>query len=427
MLLLSLSVGTRNVAAASLTVNPSRGFGNFITTVSGSAFTPSSTVNVTLNGVRVLTDVSTGDGSFAAPLVVPVTQPGVYTVAAVNGSTVLASTTLTVVDTSPLRVELDVGSIHFRGENAEFYALATFNGSRVDVGIASAILYLPNGSAKVVTANVTSVVTGLYKIPYVIPVNATEGLYVLIVDAVYSTSLIESRGSSLKGFLLSASLTQWNAWLTSIQADVATVKTDVGIIKVNITTINTKITSIEGSIATLLTDVGTVKTDIATIKPTVTRIEGDVGFVKANVTDVRARLMSVEGAMVNISTSVGVINGTITEVKDGMVTIRTDVGTLKAEVNAMEIDVDSIDTNVGKIKADMSTVKVAVEKIEPLTAIITPVWVILILSLIAAACAVISTFIALIRGPEAKKSRREEPSPPKPTAEAAAAAAAAAT
>jgi len=88
----------------------------------------------------------------------------------------------------------------------------------------------------------------------------------LQVEASYQTNTKNLQGITIKSFQVSQTLTAWNAWLIAIQQDVGTVRTDVGLIKLNLTLINAKIIDIEGNIATINTDVGTIKADIETIQ-----------------------------------------------------------------------------------------------------------------------------------------------------------------
>jgi parallel beta-helix repeat protein len=142
-------------------------------------------------------------------------------------------------------VEVDVGSVHFRGELAEFYILVSVLGESVDADI-NAILYHNGTSYADLSQAVEYVANGLYRVPYAISTEAPTGTYALVVEASY----LSLRGTSLKSFLLSPTLT---GTLISLNGTVAWIKMEIGIIE-------GQITSIEGSIATVETDIGTVKT-----------------------------------------------------------------------------------------------------------------------------------------------------------------------
>jgi len=142
-------------------------------------------------------------------------------------------------------VEMDVGSVHFRGELAEFYVLVSVLGEPVDADII-AILYHNGTFYADLSPSVEYVAKGLYRVSYTIPTEAPTGTYALVVE----TSYLSLRGTSLKSFLLSPTLT---GTLISLNGTVAWIKTEIGIIE-------GRITSIEGRIATIETDIGTVKT-----------------------------------------------------------------------------------------------------------------------------------------------------------------------
>ncbi|MCJ7561014.1 hypothetical protein MUO79_10430, partial [Candidatus Bathyarchaeota archaeon] len=106
-----------------------------------------------------------------------------------------------------LDVEADVGSTHFAGEVAEFYVLVSLSGNPTNASIKASLYY--NGTLHAnLSGLVQYVTTGLYRIPYTIPNNASAGTYALVVNASYYTV----EGTALKCFLLSQTLTGWNAW-----------------------------------------------------------------------------------------------------------------------------------------------------------------------------------------------------------------------
>jgi len=202
-----------------------------------------------------------------------------------------------VVDS--LNVNIDAGSTHFRGEIAEFYVLTSYRGTPINPTQIILTLYRPDGTQTSLTAQ--QVAKGLYKIPYTIPSNAPTGTYTLTVEASYQTNAKDLKGANLKSFQLSSTLTQWNAWLqtiqqdtTTIKADIATVKTDIGLIKLNLTAINANITAIKGNVATITTDIGTIKADVTTIKAKVTSIDGNIATIETDVGTIKADISTID-------------------------------------------------------------------------------------------------------------------------------------
>jgi len=67
---------------------------------------------------------------------------------------------------------------------AEFNVLVSSSGTRMDA-VLNAKLYYNGALYADLTCLVQHVTTGLYRIPYNIPLNASPGSYALVVDSVY--------------------------------------------------------------------------------------------------------------------------------------------------------------------------------------------------------------------------------------------------
>lgn len=372
-----------------LTLTPDRAFESSIVTVHGLGFQPRAPVLLYLEGVTMtsLIDLmrmspnlmAAEDGSFEYKFIVPVTKPGVYTVSAymMLGPAPaepiwLASANLTIYDDAPLDVVVNVGSIHFRGEIAEFYLETAFDGKPVNTTVSKAMLYYSDGTLmQDLTADVGQVATGLYRIPYAAPGDAPLGTYVLVVEGNYTKDLIEAFGTSSGNFLLSHGFTDQNARLVDLQNKVGTIVIpDLGVIKANLTAINATLASVEGREITLQSDLGTLKTDADTIN---------------------ARLVAIDG-------------------KEA--TIQSDLGILMVDADAINAKVTSIDGNVATISSDLGTVKSqmtnqAADYTGPAT---------LILSLIAAVGALSSLlYVRKIKPPSPATATSKPPETPPPT------------
>ncbi|NWF86495.1 PKD domain-containing protein [Candidatus Bathyarchaeota archaeon] len=217
-----------------------------------------------------------------------------------------------------ITVNIDAGTTYFRGEIAEFYIQTAIWGKPIDVDIITATIYF--GTQQQAPSSIEQVDTGLYRITYSIPLTASEGFWLLSVQA----ELGELSGTNIKGFLISSTLTGWNAQLTSISNDIATIQTDVGIIKLNMTTISATVIDIQNGIATILTDLGTIKTSLSAINATIVGVQ--YGIVTLS-TDVGT-----------IKTSLSAINATIIDIKDGIATLSTDLGDIQVSVDQLSTD-----------------------------------------------------------------------------------------
>jgi len=107
--------------------------------------------------------------------------------------------------------------------------------------------------------------------------------------------------------------------------------------------INAKLVALEGTVATLQTDVGTVKTDVDAINLRVSDISQDIALIK------------------------------------------TDVGTIKGKVES------TVKVDISNLKSSVDATKSSVEGIPDLiSGVTTPIWIAVILSLIAAIAAIVS-------------------------------------
>ncbi len=265
------------------------------------------------DGVIVTYEWDFGDGTIGIGVIANATHsydaPGTYTVTlSVTDDSVLGlvdtATVSVEVSRVPLDVDVDVGSVHFRGEVAEYYILVSRFGEPVDASI-SAKLYYNGNFYEDLSVSVEQVSIGHSRIPYTIPLNAPTGTYELVVEASYLTL----SGISHESFLLSPTLTGWNALLVSINGTVGTLKTDLGLIEVKLDTINATLVSIEQGIAIIDSTLGVIRTDVDTID---------------------ANIATITGTVATIQTTLGTITGTITSIQGDVATIETDIGTIEA-------------------------------------------------------------------------------------------------
>jgi PKD repeat protein len=212
-----------------------------------------------------------------------------------------------------LAVNIDVGSLHFAGELADFYMLVSEFGKPINATSTKALLYY-NGSVFADLTTVTDrISTGLYRIPYEIPANAEPGTYTLVVEAEYYSI----KGTNLKSFLISSTL---SGFVTDITQGIATVSNGLTEVKVNLTAINARLINIEGKIGIINSTLGTLKTDITTLNVTLTNlIVNSKREILANVTTslntltvtldaIDAKIVAVNGTVATISTTLGEAN-----------------------------------------------------------------------------------------------------------------------
>jgi len=298
-----------------LTLTPSRTFESSLVTARGIGFMTNSRILLYLEDVTMthLIDLMwmtpnllvNDDGSFEYSFIVPVTKPGIYSVAAyqmLSSPTdlrLVASAPLTILDSSPLDVEVNVGSLHFRGEMAEFYVKTAFGGDLVNGKISGARLYYSGGNASLdLSSSIEFVSTGLHRIPYAVPINASQGTYTLVVEAYYYATAVEAYGTASDSFVVSPTLTNANAQLIDINDNIGTVVIpDLGIIKVNLTAVNARLVSVQGTEATIQSDIGELKTTTDAIHAKVTSVDGNVETVSSDLGSVQSYVTTTQFQM----------------------------------------------------------------------------------------------------------------------------------
>jgi len=135
---------------------------------------------------------------------------------------------------------------------------------------------------------------------------------------------------------------------------------DVGVI------IATDVDEIQLDLAALdLTVLDALGIDITSIKGDVATIKSNIGTVTTSVSTLDAKVTSLSGDVATVSTTLGTLTGTVTSIDGKVATIDTDVGTLQADISAVQADVSDIKP------ADM-----------------TPAWIAVVLSLVAAIAAI---------------------------------------
>ena len=365
------TVVTNNVISAMisaqfmLTLNPTRGPVGTGVTVTGIEFTPDSQVAITFNDMFMGYAATDTFGDFTFTFNVPFSTADTWVVKAFDIN-VLAEANFTVLDTMPMNIQMDTGTVHFRGEIATFFIYTVFHGSAVNSTITNALLYKPDGSSEDVTTQ--QIGTGLYKASYSLPNDAQAGSYVLIINASFSTDTIQSEGTALKSFLVSQTLSAWNPLLISVNESIGALQTDIGLVNVRLDTINATLARIEDNSVTLNSSLGIIKSDLDTIGLKVTAINGTTA---------------------TIETVLGQVNGTVTSIKDEKATI--------------------IIQGIGQVEQDISSLRAERETWT------IPQYAIFVFTLVAAVAAVLSVLMLTRRKLGKEEQKDQAPStPPSP-------------
>jgi len=270
-----------------------------------------------VSGGRALTGAI---GSFDTTVIVPSVTGGDYSISGLNLDTgASASAPFRVIEQVALDVQVSVGTLHFRGEVAEFYILVTAQGTMRAAAI-EADLWSQAGTSQSLIA--TEVTVGLYKATYTLPGNAPTGTYALVAQASVSETYLTGSGSGLATFLVSPTLTSQNNAVLAIQGDIAQVLTDTGTILVDLNAVSASLTSIEGDTATISTSIGTLTANLAALDAKIISIDGDVATVQTTLGTVTASLAS--------------LNTKITDIQGDVATIKTNAGTANQQLSSLQ-------------------------------------------------------------------------------------------
>lgn len=285
--------GSKTFTVTLISIYPSEGPAGTKVTVEGFGFQPKSQVTVMFNDLLMGNATVDSFGTFTFTFNIPLSTAGTQIISVLDAEGNCASTTFTVIDVTPLDIQIDVGAIHFIGEIAESYLQLAFQGQAVNATKIDVSIYKPDGNPENLTAQLLK--TGLYKITYTILENET-GTYTLVVSANYLKDAIRANGTAIRSFLVSKTLTLMNNQVIEIKDGIATVQKDLGFVKLNLTAMNAtleniflQVIAINGTTAIIQTTLGivngtitgTLSGDIATIVvPGLGQIQTDISSFK---------------------------------------------------------------------------------------------------------------------------------------------------
>lgn len=239
-----------------ITVSPPSGPVGTKVTVQGMGFSPEIQARITFNDMLMGYALVDGFGNFIFNFTIPVSNAEEHIIKAFDAENNYAFAMFSVIDTTPLEVQMDVGAVYFLEETAEFYVQTVFKGEAVNATVISAVLYKPSGATEELT--VQQVATGLYKVVYTISGNET-GTYTLVVTASYVATHVQAKGTSFKSFLVSVTLESIFLKVVAINGTTATIQTTLGVM-------NGTITEIKDGIATIVVQgLGQIQADISSL------------------------------------------------------------------------------------------------------------------------------------------------------------------
>jgi hypothetical protein len=148
-----------------------------------------------------------------------------------------------------------------------------------------------------------------------------------------------------EGDIIAGKLNTLNAVITSIQGDVAVIKTDVGEIKVKLDALNATIVEVRDGVVAIQTTLGV--------------IEGKLDDIRSYLESMNATLVGIKDDVAVIKTDVGEIkikldalNATIVEVRDGVVAIQTTLGVIEGKLDDIKSYLESMNATLTGLIVD---------------------------------------------------------------------------
>jgi len=388
-------------AAPTIVLGATSGVAGTVVTITGAGFSSSASITLYF-GTTVVNSTAldsrfgktSSGGTFSEDFTVPVLTPGVYAVRVTDqyGASTAAIYTFLVLPTPVTIISIRAAS-YCQGDSFSFDILTTETG----LGTITVSIYDPTQKLWWMTNDwtLTTSADGTYKtviyqdqgadaynqIKMTLPADAPLGAWNWTITYTPVSSGVLTTASSFFNVTAPATMQTVLDKLDVVRTNITTaITTSQGVIISNITALDAKLTSISNGIATITTTVGSIQTavsnlnigtlgsDVLAIKNNVATIQTSIGTLTADVSDIGLEVTSISGDIVTITTDLGTLQGTITSIDDGVATIQTDVGTVQADVTAVKADVTDVKA---KAAVDM-----------------TPVWIAVVLSLVAAIAAV---------------------------------------
>lgn len=241
------------------------------------------------------------------------TEPGEYYVTLIvtdtAGTKGIVSQPINVrpVDPLALSVTADVGSVYFGGEIAQFRVLVSFLGKPVNASKLTAVLYGVGGEVVgrySYPENITILDTGVYEFSYLVDAGV-NGTYTMVLHAEY----LELKASTLKSFIVSQTLSGWDATIAEIKNDIATVVIpELGEIKLNLTEINATLVDVIVGVNKTLTGMLLKGEEIWL------QINSSLGLLSVKLSDIEPKVVNIEDGVLSVQTSIGTVETKIDDV-----------------------------------------------------------------------------------------------------------------
>jgi len=386
-------------------ISSSSGVSGAVITISGTGFSIGASITLKL-GATVVNSTAL-DSRFALTpwtgtftnlqFTVPAIAPGTYILEIVDqyGATTGNAYTF-IVTPAPATIIALRGTSYYQGDTLSFNIFTT----ETSLGTITVTVNDPAGATWWTTAAWTLPATPVKRVmyqaqlindnPITLPADAPLGSWNWTVTYTPVSTAVLTKATGL--FTVAAStmqtvidrLDEIEDVITTTEGDIiAVVNTKSGQIVADISALDGKITSIDGDLVTISTSIGDVQTSVSAL---------DLDAMGVSIASIEDDVATIKTDLGTVKTSVSALDVTVTALSGDVATVSTTLGTLEGTVTSIDGKVATIDTSVGTLQADISDIPSKID--------MTPVWIAVVLSLIAAiaACFAVVTIRQKIAG-----------------------------
>jgi hypothetical protein len=372
-------------------IQPPSGVAGAVITISGSGFSAGADISLYLGTTLVnSTEMDDRFGPTGAPytanagkftdleFTVPTITPGVYVLRVVDeyGASTGTAYTFTVLPTPVTTVTINAAS-YYRGDALSF----TFVSTDSIVAGPTCTIRDPTGSIWWTATWTPTVVGPLTTVPYpsqlfgadehaVLPADAPLGSWNWTVTYTPSNNI----PTKATGLFTVAAVPSMQNVIDAVSANTTTLLDAMADLTSLLDALDAKITAIDGTVATIDTTLGPISTSLSSLDATITGLDGDIATIQTSVGGVTTSLASID-------TVVGAMYGDV-------MTINTTVGTIEGTLMDMDGSIATIETDLGTVKLDVAAIETEVDESLPVTVDMLPMWIAVILSLVAAIAAI---------------------------------------
>ncbi len=190
-----------------------------------------------------------------------------------------------------------------------------------------------------------------------------------------------------------------DATIVAIEGDIVTLSTSIGSIQTSLSSLNSKVTSISNDIANIeIPGIGTLETKLDTLDAVIGAMYGDLLTIDTTIGTFETTLDSIDATVSGLDSDVTALGSDMDTLIGDVVSIDTVLGSVAGTVTAMEGTLATIETDLGTVKVDLASAKTDIAAVETdvndnLPVDMMPVWIAVVLALIAAIGSIAGVFI----------------------------------